>query len=86
MKLRKTYIGASSGRPTRQDGRVVGGEGSLDTREAQLRSTREYRTKQERTAMLPTVPRKDHGSLVGVMLKRVVHLRVYTLERLDVCL
>jgi len=85
MKLRKTYIGASSGRPSRrQDRGVVGGECSLDTHEAQLRSTRDYRTKTGQTAMLPTVPGQDHRSLVGVMLKRSIHLRIKTLERRDV--
>ena len=76
-EIEKTYIGASSGRPSRrQDRGVVGGECSLDTHEAQLRSTRDYRTKTGQTAMLPTVPGQDQRSLVGVMLKRVIHLRI----------
>ena len=54
------------------------------TREAQLMSTREYRAETERTAMLPIVPSHHHRSRVRLLAKRVFHLRVYTLERLDV--
>jgi hypothetical protein len=85
MEMRETYIVARLGRPpSRRRCGVVGGEGSLDPREAQSRSARGHLIKNAQTAVLKASPRHDQRSLVGIHNSRVVHLRIKTDDRLEV--
>ena len=80
MKMRKTYIVTSPSR--RQDPWAVSGEGSLELREGPLWP--EHPTKAARTAMLQAVPRHHQCHHVGLLLNRVIHLRMKILERVAV--
>src|ERR1041385_9161401 len=85
MEMRETYIVASLGRPSsRRRCGVVGTEGTLDPREAQIGSARSHLIHNVQTAVLKASPRHDQRSGVGFRTSRVVQLRIKSDHRLEV--